>query len=71
MFIITLIKNWFKQFYSRSCTGGYCNGDTFRFEVVDYARGRGKGNLTADRIHNEFTGHNIDNVQHSTLTYNL
>ena len=43
-------RDWFKRFYSRRCAGGYCNGDTFRFEVTDYIRGKGKGNLTADRL---------------------
>ena len=56
-------KNWFKQYYGRSCPGwrDAC-GITFTFEITDISKGRGKGNLTADRIRDD-QPHTLDNVQ--------
>ena len=59
-------RDWFKQFYSKPCPG--C-GDTFSFDVIDHLRGRGKGNLTCDRIDNSLA-HNIDNIQPLCITCN-
>ena len=59
-------REWFKQYYSKSCPG--C-GDTFTFEVTDHLRGRGKGNLTCDRLDNS-RSHELDNIQPLCITCN-
>jgi hypothetical protein len=59
-------REWFKQYYSKSCSG--C-GDTFTFEVTDHLRGRGKGNLTCDRLDNS-RSHELDNIQPLCITCN-
>ena len=58
-----ITKDWLKQWFSRPCSG--C-GDTFSFEVE---KGRGKSNLTADRIDNELP-HHMDNLTPLCITCN-
>ena len=59
-------REWFKQYYSKSCPG--C-GDTCTFEVTDHLRGRGKGNLTCDRLDNSGS-HELENIQPLCITCN-
>ena len=63
-------RDWFKQFYSKSCPGWrHACGKTFTFEITDYVRGRRKGNLTADR-QDDSLGHNIVNIKPLCATCN-